>query len=163
MLKLKMRRFSGIVLLALVSLTATAQNDSIPTINRTILGYVQSVMGKQVDRGECWDLANQALTLVNAKWDKMYVYGKPVNYKTEAVYPGDIVHFKGAVVERIEGFTTYTETMEQHTAIIIKVYGKGVYELAHQNTSFSGRKVGTSPINIEGLVKGNIIIYRPQE
>ena len=158
-----MKYIFRIALIALFSIPATAQTDSIPNLNRTVLNYVQSVMGKQVDRGECWDLANQALNLANAKWDKMYVYGRPVNYKIEEVYPGDIVHFKGAVIERVEGFTTYTETMKQHTAIITKVYGKGVYELAHQNTSFSGRKVGTSPINIDGLKKGKIIIYRPQE
>lgn len=157
-----MRLLSGIVLIAVFSISATAQTDSIPPLNQEVLVYVQSVIGKQVDRGECWDLANQALTLADAKWDKIYVYGRPVNYQTEAVYPGDIVHFKGAVIKRTEGFTTITETMEQHTAIIIKVYGKGVYELAHQNTSFSGRKVGTSPINIEGLIKGDIIIYRPE-
>ncbi len=158
-----MKLLSGIALIALFSITASAQTDSIPTLNRSVLNYVQSVIGKQVDRGECWDLANQALTLTQAEWDKMYVYGRPVDYQTEEVYAGDIVHFKGAVVKRTEGFTTITETMEQHTAIIIKVYGKGVYELAHQNTSFSGRKVGTSLINMEGLVKGHIIIYRPQE
>ncbi len=138
-----------------------SQSDSIPPLNKKVVEYVNSVMGTQVDRGECWDLANQALILINANWNKEYVYGKPVDYKKEEVYPGDIVHFKNVVVKQTKGLTTITETMEQHTAVIIKVYGKGIYELAHQNTGFSGRKVGTSPIDMSGVVKGKVIIYRP--
>lgn len=138
-----------------------SQSDSIPPLNKKVVEYVNSVMGKQVDRGECWDLANQALKLINANWNKEYVYGKAVDYKKEEVYPGDIVHFKNVVVKQTKGLTTITETMEQHTAIIIKVYGKGIYELAHQNTGFTGRKVGTSPLDLNGVVKGKVIIYRP--
>ncbi|MFO8022142.1 MAG: hypothetical protein R6U65_06725 [Perlabentimonas sp.] len=136
-------------------------SESIPKMNKRIVEYVNSVMGTQVDRGECWDLAHRALNLVDATWDGMYVYGKPVDFENEEVYPGDIVHFKGVVVKQTVGLTTKTETMEQHTAIIMEVYDKGVYELAHQNTSFSGRKVGTSPIDLNGVVEGTVIIYRP--
>jgi hypothetical protein len=136
-------------------------SQDIPTMNMQIVKYVESVMGTQVDRGECWDIAYQALTLTNAKWDGMYKYGKAIDYKKEPVYPGDIIHFKGVVVKQTVGFTTTTETMEEHTAIILKVYDKGVFELAHQNTSFSGRKVGTSPIDLSGVTKGKVTIYRP--
>jgi hypothetical protein len=149
------------LVLTFSSIGSIDANDSIPPMNKQIVEYVESVMGQQVDRGECWDLANQALKLVNAFWDGMYIYGKPVDFKTQDVYPGDILHFKNAVVKRTEGFATITETMEQHTAIVLKVYAKGMYELAHQNTSFSGRKVGASPIDLNGLVKGKVTIYRP--
>ncbi len=159
---MNMTRF--LIVALLFNLAATnlyPQNDTIPKPNQKIVEYVNRVMGTQVDRGECWDLAYQALTLVKAKWNGEYVYGKSIDYKTEAVFPGDIVHFKGVVVKQTKGLTTITETMEQHTAIILKVYAKGVYELAHQNTSFSGRKVGTSPIDLNGVVKGKVTIYRP--
>lgn len=155
-----MKRFIISILFASLVFT-TLGSDSIPPLNKQIVKYVESVMGQQIDRGECWNLANQALKLVNASWDGMYVYGKPIDFKTQTVYPGDIVHFNGVVVKRTEGFTTITETMEHHTAIIVKVYAKGIYELAHQNTSFSGRKVGTSPIDLNGVVKGKVIVYRP--
>lgn len=150
-----------VALLAFWTPSLFSQSDSIPPLNTKVVEYVNSVMGKQVDRGECWDLANQALKLINANWNKEYVYGKVVDYKKDEVFPGDIVHFKNVVVKQTKGLTTITETMEQHTAIIIKVYEKGIYELAHQNTGFSGRKVGTSPIDLNGVVKGKVIIYRP--
>jgi hypothetical protein len=136
-------------------------SDTIPEMNRTIVEYVNSVMDTQVDRGECWDLAHQALNRVDASWDGVYKYGSVVNYKKDPVYPGDIIHFKNVTIKQTEGFTTTTQTMEQHTAIVLKVYAVGVYELAHQNTNFSGRKVGTSPIDLNGLVKGKITVYRP--
>lgn len=155
----------SIALLFLLSFIPTgnifSQNDSIPPLNKKVVEYVNSVMGTQVDRGECWDLAYRALTLVKAKWNGEYEYGRAIDYRKETVYPGDIIHFKGVVVKQTIGLTTITETMEQHTAIILKVYSKGVYELAHQNTGFSGRKVGTSPIDLNGIVRGKITIYRP--
>lgn len=139
----------------------TKGNDTIPEMNRTIVEYVNSVMDTQVDRGECWDLARRALNKVDASWDGVYKYGSVVNYKKDSVYPGDIIHFKNVTIKQTEGLTTTTQTMEQHTAIVMKVYAVGVYELAHQNTSFSGRKVGTSPIDLNGLVKGKVTVYRP--
>jgi len=51
--------------------------------------------------------------------------------------------------------------MEQHTAIVYKVLGNGIFEIAHQNTDFSGRKVGISKLNINHIVKGKIFFYRP--
>lgn len=157
-----MRLLLSFILLTVVWVAPLkASTESIPKMNEKIVEYVNSVMGTQVDRGECWGLANRALKLVNADWDKMYVYGKPVDYEKETVYPGDIVHFEDVVVKQTVGLTTTTESMGQHTAIIMKVYDKGVYELAHQNTSFSGRKVGTSPIDLSGVVEGTVIIYRP--
>lgn len=137
------------------------KSDIIPEMNQQIISYVESVMGTQVDRGECWDLANRALLLVNAKWDGLYLYGKPLDFKVDKVYPGDIVHFQDAEITQTVGFSTITEKLEQHTAIIIRVYAESIYELAHQNTSFSGKKVGTSPIDLNGLAKGKASIYRP--
>lgn len=159
---MRIRVIALVIVLSIIFTGNTfSQNDSIPPLNKKVVEYVHSVMGTQVDRGECWDLANQALILINANWNKEYVYGNVVDYKKDEVFPGDIVHFKNVVVKQTKGLTTITETMEQHTAIIIKVYGKGIYELAHQNTGFSGRKVGTSPIDLNGVVKGKVIIYRP--
>ena len=147
-------------LLALWQFQSIGSNP-VPEMNQQIVNYVNSVMGTQVDRGECWDIAYRALELTNAKWDKMYVYGEPVDYMNEEVFPGDIIHFEDVVIQQTVGLATITETMEQHTAIIVEVYDKGIYELAHQNTSFSGRKVGTSPIDLNGLKEGQVIVYRP--
>jgi hypothetical protein len=53
--------------------------------------------------------------------------------------------------------------MGQHTAIVYKVLGDGVFEIAHQNTGFSGKKVGISELNINYIVKGKIYFYRPTQ
>lgn len=139
---------------------STAQNN-IPELNKEIVKYVKSVKGKKVDRGECWDLANQALKLVGADWDKEYVYGNKIDPKKDEVFPGDLIQFKNVKVQYTEGNATYTEFMTHHTAIVYKVISKDVFEIAHQNTEFSGRKVGISKLNLNHVVKGKIYFYRP--
>ncbi|NOQ25156.1 MAG: hypothetical protein GQ564_07310 [Bacteroidales bacterium] len=139
---------------------ATAQ-DLTPKLNKDIVKYVKSVKGKKVDRGECWDLANQALKNIDADWDKAYVYGNSVDPEKDQIYPGDLIQFENVKVQYTEELTTYTELMAHHTAIVFKVIEKGVYEIAHQNTEFSGRKVGISNLNLNHVVKGDIFFYRP--
>ncbi len=139
--------------------------DNIPKANKTIVKYVESVIGKTVDRGECWDLANEALILVNAKWDREFKYGKLLNPKKDTIFPGDIIQFKNVLTEikqeNKNGYEIKRETMGQHTAIVYKVNGKGDYIIAHQNTGFSGRKVGVSRLVLSTIKKGKIYIYRP--
>ena len=139
--------------------------DSLPELNKKIIEYTTSVIGKKVDRGECWDLANEALTRIDAKWDHQFVYGKLLNPKKDAILPGDIIQFKNVKVEykSADGLETTTETMGQHTAIVYKVLAPGEFELAHQNTQFSGRKVGTSKLVLKNIKKGKIFIYRPEK
>ncbi len=154
------RRILWAIILIFTSFTIKAQ-DSIPELNRKIVQFIDSVMNTKVDRGECWDLANRALTMINADWDHEYKYGKALNPSKDIIYPGDIIQFEGVKVKYQQGNTTYTEMMEHHTAIVYKVYARGVYELAHQNTNFSGRKVGLSKLDINTITKGKIKIYRP--
>ena len=139
-----------------------AQAD-MPKPNAEIVKYVNSVIGKKVDRGECWDLANEALTLINGKWDHEFKYGILLNPKKDSIYPGDIIQFKNIVLEYDlpDGTGKAKESMAQHTAIVYKVFSKGNFEIAHQNTSFSGRKVGLSKLNLKTIKKGKIYIYRP--
>jgi hypothetical protein len=144
----------------MVSQVLVAQ-DSIPSANAEIIKYVSTVIGKKVDRGECWDIANQALTRINAKWDKKFVYGRLLNPKTEVIFPGDIIQFKNVMFEYTLPNGKSQETMKQHTAIVYRVIAPGEFELAHQNTGFSGRKMGLSTMNLKNLKKGKIFIYRP--
>jgi hypothetical protein len=137
--------------------------DSIPELNKQILKYVKTTIGKKVDRGECWDLANEALILVKAEWDLKYKYGNLVNPKKDIIYPGDLIQFEGVKVKYKQGNTTYTENMDHHTAIIYRIISKGVYELAHQNTGFSGRKVGLSTLDINTIINGKMSIYQPTQ
>lgn len=137
-----------------------AQN-SIPSLNKEVIQYVNSVIGKQVDRGECWDLANQALIKIGAEWDKKYAYGKALNPKKDEIFPGDMIQFEGVKVEYQKENMVFKEEMKHHTAVVYKVLERGVYQLAHQNTSFSGRKVGLSELRLESVKKGKMKFYRP--
>ena len=51
--------------------------------------------------------------------------------------------------------------MDQHTAIINKVISSDEIELIHQNTAFSGKKVGISSIKFSTITNGKYDIYRP--
>lgn len=145
--------------------TNTLAQKNIPVLNKKIIKYVNSVKGKKVDRGECWDLANQALILINADWDRQYVYGNKLDPKKDRIFPGDLIQFKNVKIKYTEGtpenFRTHTELMQHHTAIVYKVLSKGVYEIAHQNTGFSGRKVGISKLDLSTIIKGKTYFYRP--
>lgn len=149
-----------VVCTAFIEYTGFSQ-DSLPELNKQVIEIVKTTIGKKVDRGECWDLANKVLTELKADWDLKYKYGNPVNYKKEIVYPGDIIQFEGVKVKYKKGNATYTETMDHHTAIVYRVIEPGVFELAHQNTGFSGKKVGLSTLDISTIIKGKMSIYRP--
>ena len=151
-----------IVLSIFAAHTLNAQN-TIPKLNKEIYKYVKSVKGTKVDRGECWDLANQALKLTNADWDKAYIYGNKIDPKTDQVFPGDLIQFENVKVQYTEGNTTYTELMVHHTAIVYKVISKTVFEIAHQNTEFSGRNVGFSKLDLNHIIEGDMLFYRPTQ
>jgi hypothetical protein len=149
-----------IVIILLLSIDLKAQRH-VPPLNKKVIEYVNSVIGKQVDRGECWDLANQALIKIDAEWDKKYAYGKALNPKKDEIYPGDMIQFEGVKVEYQKDNMILKEEMKHHTAVVYKVLEPGVYQLAHQNTSFSGRKVGLSELRLDSVKKGKLKFYRP--
>ncbi len=160
-----MKRILYTALLATVGflfISPALAHDDLPPLNRKVIGYVESVIGEQVDRGECWDLAYQALTRIDAKWDMQYIYGREVNPEKDEIFPGDIIQFRDVKIRYREGNKIYTETMGHHTAIVYRVKGNGVFELAHQNTGFSGRRVGLSNLDLETVVSGKMWFYRPE-
>ncbi len=151
------------LLLLLSSFTFKAE---LPELNAKIITYLDTVMGKKVDRGECWDLAAGALAYSGAYFDRssmktVTIYGRELNYKKEEVLPGDLIQFQNVELAWKDGNTTYKETMGQHTAIVYKVNGPLNYEIAHQNTGQWGKKVGVSNLNLNNLAKGKLWIYRP--
>ncbi|MBK9720055.1 MAG: hypothetical protein IPO78_00370 [Saprospiraceae bacterium] len=135
--------------------------DSIPELNKSILDFVKLKINKKVGRGECWDLAAEALNAVNAKWDHQMKFGKLLNSKTDSIYAGDIIQFEDVLLKYTKDGKNYNEHMDHHTAIIFETIGPGNYRIAHQNNEYSGRKVGISPLYLSTKVRGKIKIYRP--
>jgi len=147
-----------IFLLLLIPFQLSAQ---VPDMNSEIVKFVNAQVGKSVGKGECWDLANAALTHVKANWDHEYKYGKKIDPNRDVVFMGDMIQFENVEIEYEKDGTIYTETMSHHTAVIVAVKAKGEYEIAHQNNGFSGRTVGKSVLKLKDVKKGELFFYRP--
>ena len=141
-------------------------NSDIPKLNQKVVDYVDTAIGKKIGHGECWDLAAAALDHAGAYLDRssqktIYVFGKKINQKKDRIFPGDVIQIEDLKLEYSKGNMIYTENMSHHTAIIYEVLGEGHFKIAHQNTSFSGRKVGVSELDLQNIKKGQITFYRP--
>jgi hypothetical protein len=158
----QVKKYTLLYLLALVCQSFIYSQGNTPVLNSQIVQYVNSVMGKKVDGGECWDLAKEALTKVNARWDKNEKYGRLVNPAKDTIYPGDLIQFENVSLSYSKDGKIYKEQMTHHTAIVYKVETTGVYKIAHQNTSQFGRKVGVSELNLADMTKGKARFYRPE-
>lgn len=153
-------KFSSLLILLLLF------TSSVPNLNKKVIEFVDQVIGKQVDRGECWDLAAAALDhagayLDRSKRENIYIFGKEVDPTKGVIYPGDIIQIENLKMEYTKGNAIYTETMTHHTAIVYEVVEANVFRIAHQNTSFSGKKVGISDFDLSSVKKGKIVFYRP--
>ena len=93
----------------------------------------------------------------------IYIFGHKLNPSNDEIFAGDILQIENVSMEYRKGNTIYTENMTHHTAIVYEVLDEGHYKIAHQNTSFSGRKVGVSELKLEHVKKGKIIFYRPYQ
>ena len=135
--------------------------DDVPPINRRVQSFIRANLGKRVGRGECWDLAAQALNTVGAKWDGAFGFGKPVDPQKDCIYPGDVIQYTGVRVHYQKGNTFYEEEMDQHTAMVYEVRAKGSFVVAEQNTNRLGRRVGLSDLDLGNVSRGKVEFYRP--
>ena len=154
-----------ILILACMPLCASSQTD-IPDVNTRVITYVETVIGSTVGRGECWDLADQALAFADAQFDKtsrstIYTFGKQYDPEKEKVLPGDIIQFENVTVSYKNENMIFTENYKHHTAIVYDTKENGSLQLAHQNTSFGGRKVALSEFNSDNVKKGKLLFYHP--
>ncbi|MFY0624937.1 MAG: hypothetical protein JXR07_01500 [Reichenbachiella sp.] len=150
----------------IIALSSISISGNVPDLNVKIVEYLDSVMGKKVARGECWDLAAGALAHSGAYFDRsskksVLIYGRRIDPKKEEVFPGDMIQFEKVQVEWKKGASTFSESMGHHTAVVYKVNATGDYQIAHQNTSSWGKKVGVSTFKLDRVKKGKVMIYRP--
>lgn len=132
-------------------------------LNGEVLSFVDTVMGTTVGRGECWDLAQQALDENLADWTRPTSFGRQLNPETDEIKAGDIIQFRSVkTTEHLPGGGTRWETLgaPDHTAVIYRVLGKKRYTLAHQNIG-GKRTVMTSDVNLANATGGKYRIYRP--
>lgn len=149
-----------------------------------VVNFAIDRMGQRLGRGECFDLADQALRNAGAKSaadfgtvveNADYVWGNQVNLSN--VQPGDIIQFRNYRYDRTIDTETRTDTDFQerphHTAIVERVGADGAITVLEQNapegdpvrrsqlffstvtTSSGGR---TTTITLHGRFR----FYRPQ-
>jgi hypothetical protein len=140
---------------------------SVPTLGDTVLAYAQKQRGRQVGDGECFALADYALSSAGAKSaaafteitpDGDYVWGAQV--RLADIRPGDILQFRNFQIHRrVTTFTresdgTITRTQyeqseerDHHTAIVERVRGAELAVL-EQNMDPGGRVVQSNRLAI---------------
>jgi signal peptidase I len=131
--------------------------DTIKTVPSKVLSFCEKNMGKKVGKGECWDLAKEALDFASAEWTPPYLFGKKLT-KKELVKAGDIIQFEN--VKIIYPDKSWKE-LPHHTAIIYKVISPGKYIIAEQNAN-NKKMVILSEIDLNYLKKGQFTVFRPQ-
>lgn len=135
-----------------------------PSMGTKITDFASGKMGQMVGRGECFDLADEALKSVGAKTatdydpklkDPDYKWGDETSL--QGAKKGDIIQFKKVTLEYDDG-----SSMEysHHTAIVSSVGGKGVLWIYEQNGA-GGKKVCHVKIDLSKLTSGSYKIYHP--
>ena len=145
-----------IIPVLLILLSAFVQQE-LPQVNQGIVDYTTSKIDKQVDRGECWDLARFALESANAQWTPPTTFGEKYNYKKRDILPGDIIQFEKAEFKWEYGAMRFPH----HTAIVYENKGGKIITIAHQNFGGS-RKVQLTELNLNYHNAGTLDFYRPQ-
>ncbi|MFN0129393.1 MAG: CHAP domain-containing protein [Verrucomicrobiales bacterium] len=119
--------------------------------------FCKSKLDQQVGNGECWTLADEAFQACGLKrpGEDIRVWGRQLNLKMEKPQPGDIVEYRSA------RFRNGNYTGPEHTSVVVKAGRRSTVTIAEQN--WGGRKtVKEAELDLNGLVSGEIMIYRPQ-
>lgn len=146
--------FAAFILLAFASTNIFGQEGN--PAQKKVLSYALASMGKKVDRGECWDLANQALTYADADWEPPLNFGENIDYKKLGLKPGYILQFSNTSLK----FPNRSMSFPKHTAIVYKANDKSI-TLLHQNFN-NKRYVDTLTIDLDYIKSGRIEAYRPK-
>jgi len=155
------------------------------SMTASIVGYARQRRGSKVGDGECFTLADQALTGAGAKsardFGKVtptadYVWGTEVSLSD--LRPGDIIQFRDYEYERrVEDesgkWKTDSQKRPHHTAIVESVGSSGAVTVLEQNAP-KGSAVSraqlffTNATSVDGgttttiRVQGTFWFYRPQ-
>ncbi len=151
---------------------AAKKPDPSTQLGDAVVAFAMRAQGRQIGDGECFSLADQALSTAGARSaadyteitpDGDYVWGRPVSLS--AVRPGDILQFRNfhilrrvtTTIHTADGgsSTTQSQEMEErdhHTAIVTANYGT-VLAIAEQNVAPAGRVVQRTNIDIASGVR----------
>jgi len=142
------------------------------TTSQQVVVWARAQLGKQIGKGECWDLADGALKQAGAKSsadlgpmgdDADYVWGDEVS-DLKDVQSGDILQFRDfAVTTTTETETRYADgstdtytsestfTRPHHTAVVSEVKGGGLLKILEQNVAPAGKKVQLNSLHTKDV------------
>lgn len=171
-----------------IGLDAKGGNNA-PTMAERIVSYPRRHRGQRVGDGECFTLADRALTSAGARTaadygpvtpDVDYIWGTSV--QLGALQAGDVIQFRNYRYDReVEtrhpdgSVTTDTDFQERphHTAIVEQVGAGGEITVLEQNSPvgsavtrtrlfFSGGQQSSGGTTTKISVSGTVWFYRPQ-
>ena len=125
-----------------------------PAPNRKVVGWAESQMGKKIDRGECTDLATEALKQIGYS-ARDYKWGRELPKGTTPL-PGDIIQLENAQFG--------AQTVAHHTAMVWEVIGPRNVKVLEQNWlggKEEGRKVGPGSYDFNKMTAGELHLFRP--
>ena len=147
-------------------------------LGNAVVQFARDHTGQKVgERGECWDLAEQALAHAGAKTSRDfgpvgentdYIWGTAINLNQ--LQPGDILQYRDYTIRVTEADGAWQEmTFTHHTAIVRQVLSNGSISVYEQNFN-NIRRVTSQNLFIRPgtygsrtvTVSGSIWAYRPQ-
>lgn len=168
--RISAKRFKGLMKFTVLVDQVSPKKVSANTLNQQVVAFVEKHKGEKIGRGECWDVAQQALDENGADWSRPVNFGRLLNPHKDQILPGDIIQFRSVktrevITNKRNGRTSYltrTSTIgaPDHTAVVYRVLGKNLYEVMHQNVS-GKRYIVKGKINLNGMKQGKVWFYRP--
>lgn len=140
-------------------------------LNARVLEAARGLTGQSVGRGECTDLAIEALRSSGARgfsygpggaimWGDLVTTLSVGARDASRIAPGDVLQFKDATFQgRTSSGGTYWSSASQHTAIVTEVSGN-VVKVLEQNAN-GRRSVGAGEYRMGDLTGGTVSVYRP--
>ena len=136
-----------------------------------VAGWCEHHYGQQVGRGECWDLAHDALEKGCGKHafiSTYYHHGYPIlqlkdgvvtNGPHDDIKRGDILQFKSCIFVDSTLGQTKTVGMPDHTSVVLSNDGNSIV-VAEQNVN-NVKTVVHGTYTLRHMTKGEVTAYRP--
>ncbi len=144
------------LILILFIFVGTNLFSQVSNVSEKILEFSLKNLGKKINTGECWDLADGALNYAKADWEAPFKFGTKLEYPKQDLKPADILQFTNIKLKLPNGSMSFPK----HTAIVYKTNGKKV-TLLQQNFN-NKRFVDTLTISMDCIKSGKVEAFRPK-
>ena len=150
------------------------------TVGEKVVAFCAEHKGKTVGRGECADLATEALKAAGAKgrgednpnkedytWGELVftleatAAGPKATGKKADIKPGDVIQFRDTKWVTQSGNVIKARFAPHHTAVVSKVQNKGAVLKVFEQNNNGKREVAEGTLQLSALTEGWVRVYRP--